>query len=1155
MIDLSAAAKLLNFGARIGEGPRADDQLKGAVAMHNILCQQGVAYLADEVGMGKTYVALGALALFRHFNPQFRVLFIAPRENIQSKWMKELRNFVAHNIRYPDLRVKAIDGRPARPLVACGNLLELVEEVTVDPNRDFFLRLTSFSLALAGRDSVDAESGRKVRERLRGSLPWLPDQIFDLRNKQTFKDNVARAICCAIPRFDLVVIDEAHNLKHGWSEDGAARNRVLSLVLGRAGGADEKLFRNFGPRAKRVLFLSATPIDETYRHLWNQLDLVGRSKKFSALRSNDADEDAKKESARSFLVRRVTSISIDGQEHTKNMYRREWRSGGVLEHDQPIRTIDPKQRLVVALVQKKVSELLQSTRFGASFQIGMLASFESFLETTRVKRSEDEVANFDDADQTEDPDERAGIDVSDVNSLARSYRMRFNEELPHPKMDALVTSLARSWERGEKSLVFVRRVASVTELKRKLDDCYDNWLLARLRNELPECVHGRLTTAVEKYRAEKLEARATKADSAMPRPSDDEDAGGRDTFFAWFFRGKGPGEFISGANVQQRFIQRGTTYSTFFEDNYVADLLGCGPEDVEVRLAEALGTDSAALRQDLRKRSQRFLSRAKRPARGDRFEAVQAAAVEVLKDHSGPLQARARIVWRERFESSLRASHANEAPDIGDWLGLRTFFTELRQRPELRARIWPSPTTTDERSAFRERELRAQLLASTARLGHAFIDLYVMTIRRIGSLDLRAQDETHDEGTDTALAQIHDYLELLEKQRSEPLSNRGWRAFDELAEVAEHFELVIDVNAPEARTQRLAEATTEFGRLLRQQQPVGGMSGQVNQTLVRQFRMPGYPLVLVTTDLLQEGEDLHTFCSAVHHYGVSWTPSSMEQRIGRIDRVRSQTERRLSVLDRPARGEEMLQVYFPHLDDTVEVLQVQRVLERMNVFLRLMHEGLTTAGVEDKKIDVAKELVRGRRAIMQISTQLKTAFPVAPAQLEGPLKELASCAEDARAVEARFVALSRSPMPGVDVSWEADAPRGSLFGTVQLATRQQPFALRLQSLGERLLVRCVSPVGRVGPDQTHAEILASIAKRRVRIGATATTEQEHTYDLTVEEDVLLADAPASDPVRVAMLLRRVAEEADALEQRHLPGQDEALAAFRAQLEEEARRDR
>lgn len=83
MIDIATASQLLNFGARIGSGPRAEEQLEGAVAMHNILEKNRVAYLADEVGMGKTYVALGALALFRHFQPDFRVLIIAPRVNIQ----------------------------------------------------------------------------------------------------------------------------------------------------------------------------------------------------------------------------------------------------------------------------------------------------------------------------------------------------------------------------------------------------------------------------------------------------------------------------------------------------------------------------------------------------------------------------------------------------------------------------------------------------------------------------------------------------------------------------------------------------------------------------------------------------------------------------------------------------------------------------------------------------------------------------------------------------------------------------------------------------------------------------------------------------------------------------------------------------------------
>ena len=78
----------------------------------------------------------------------------------------------------------------------------------------------------------------------------------------------------------------------------------------------------------------------------------------------------------------MTAIRTGDGELTKNQYRREWRGGGVAQHDDPITITDERQRLIVALVQKKVSELLGSERFNASFQIGMLASFESFLETT-----------------------------------------------------------------------------------------------------------------------------------------------------------------------------------------------------------------------------------------------------------------------------------------------------------------------------------------------------------------------------------------------------------------------------------------------------------------------------------------------------------------------------------------------------------------------------------------------------------------------------------------------------------------------------------------------------------------------------------------------------------------------------------------------------
>jgi len=1158
VIDVKTAGKLLDFGARIGQGQRADEQLEGAVAIHNILATRGVAYLADEVGMGKTYVALGALALFRHYQPDFRVLVIAPRRNIQNKWMKELRNFVAYNVRFPDMRVKALDGRPVRPLVACGNMLEFVHEASLDPNRDFFLRLTSFSLPVTGKATVDPDGARRLRDGLRKDLPWMAEEVFDLRSKQVFKDNVAKAVCCALPRFDLVIVDEGHNLKHGFSVSASARNRVLGLAMGRSSGdVDVDLFPGYGSRAARVLFLSATPVEETYKHLWNQLDVFGVGRPFETLKKPECDEDAKKLIAREFLIRRVTSIRSGDTDHTKNLYRREWRRGGVEVHDEPITITDPKQRLVVALVQKKVSEILGHERFNSSFQIGMLASFESFLETTRTKTVDGDTANFDDIEQTDDDLEREGLDVHDINRLSRSYRNRFGSEMPHPKMDAVVASLADAWRKGRKALIFVRRVASVKELKQKLDELYDAWLFARLERELPETVQPRLARIIREYKVQKLKAlseRSSRETGEVPDAEDEADSGGKDSFFAWFFRGEGPPGTISGANIQQRFIQRGTTYSTFFLDNYVAAILACVPGDVSGRLQDVLGVSEAEMRAGLRKRARRFLSRAKKPPRADQYEAVQAAAIEWLKEHESSYREEARIVWHQRFEFAIHKDHASEAPEIGTWLELETFFTALRARPALRERLWPEPRSRDGVEAFRERELRGQLLASAARLGHSLIDLYVMTIRRLESLELRAQ-ESAEENVDLEVRRIADYLDLLEYGLSTPLATRDWQAFDELADIADNFDLILDVNDPDARTRPVPETVRAFGQLLRKQQPTGGMSGQVNETLVRQFRMPGYPLVLVTTDLLQEGEDLHTFCSSVQHYGIAWTPSSMEQRIGRIDRVRSQTERRLIAVEgRGWHQDELLQVYFPHLEDTVEIFQVRRVLERMNVFLRLMHEGLTTQAGDGGVVNIGSEVAKGTRMVPQIRDRLQTAFPIRAENLVSARRDLAVTPEAAISLEARFKRIPQTALPGLEIDWEPPAEALILLGTARIGNRVQPFSLQLKSVGERPAVRCISPVGIVGPEDDQDSIIESSGASSIRIGAIGVVD-ECTYDLTVEGDILLSGAEETDRARLAMLIDRIVHQADALEKHHLPGQDEKLPTFRTELLLEASRAR
>jgi len=1130
MISIATAGELLDFAGG-GEGApsristaQADAQLQGAVAIHNILEQHRVAYLADEVGMGKTYVALGTFALFRHFNPAFRLLVIAPKENIQQKWTKELRNFVRNNVRFADRRVKAIHHAPARPAVLCDNLLALVRETTLDPDRDFFARLSSFSFGL----SDDTSAWRKKRDDLLRTLPWLDENLFDLRSKEVFKENFARAVCCALPVFDLVIIDEAHNLKGGLASK-AWRNRLLALAMGLEpdGISTPRQFRHYAPRARRVLMLSATPLEDDYRHVWNQLAVFGLEAAGAGLEQQGLKEEEKKEILSRLLIRRVNEVQVAGKRLTKNLYRREWRSGGVEMHDDPLTTPDERQQLVVALVQKKVSELLESERFNNSFQIGMLASFESFLQTAKVRAEED--ATFDDAEQTEDLDERHGIDVDAVNRLAGSYRKRFDgQELPHPKMDALVRTLRAAFTTGDKALVFVRRVASVKELRQKLETEYDDWLMEKLRREVRPDLLPKLEAVFERYRQERW-TRATPVadsvdpagdaeldDSTEPAHPDTDDHGGNETFFAWFFRGEGPAGALSGAQLASRLNTPRYALSSFFLDNWVASLLAVEPGHVFGALRDAVGVPEAELRADLERIAGSVVPVRTRNRHRELFLAFQFAALSILARKSNTVGEHAAIALHQLFDVR---DVARRRLFLGDWLETTTFFTELRKRRVLRDDLWPNEPRDEFAATFRRRELRRELLSSMCRLGHSLIDLWTLYVNQVGRLDARALERSEHDGP--ALSSL--FLDLLERQRNEP----GLTTWRELREAAEHFDLIVDVNMPSLWERKLAEIPTETGKALREQQPVGGMFGGVNLTVVRQFRMPGYPLILITTDLLQEGEDLHLFCSRVYHYGISWMPSSMEQRIGRIDRVRSHTERRLMQADVPPEGNELLQVFYPYLRETVEVFQVERVFERLNRFMRLMHERFGECDDDrDRKIDIRFEAQGGHRDIAPVTEPLKSAFPVRPELVRGPKLSLAVDPSSEKEILQRFQRL-KELATHLPIEWQPKEAPNALIGTLS-GQRRQSFTLLLHSIAGGLTVRCVSPVGHVDPRVDTERIAQGARPLRVRVGAVYDPRFKR-YDLSAEGDVLLGHA-SSDLARVRWLVETVAGAGDRLEE-------------------------
>ena len=81
----------------------------------------------------------------------------------------------------------------------------------------------------------------------------------------------------------------------------------------------------------------------------------------------------------------------------------------------------------------------------------------------------------------------------------------------------------------------------------------------------------------------------------------------------------------------------------------------------------------------------------------------------------------------------------------------------------------------------------------------------------------RAPQERSEERAEALIA---DYLDLLESQSQQP----GFHAYRELAEIGQHYDLIVAVNFPEVFQKSLSELSRLFGRALAKQNPVGGQS-------------------------------------------------------------------------------------------------------------------------------------------------------------------------------------------------------------------------------------------------------------------------------------------------------------------------------------------
>jgi len=108
----------------------------------------------------------------------------------------------------------------------------------------------------------------------------------------------------------------------------------------------------------------------------------------------------------------------------------------------------------------------------------------------------------------------------------------------------------------------------------------------------------------------------------------------------------------------------------------------------------------------------------------------------------------------------------------------------------------------------------------------------------------------------------------------------------------------------------------------------GDTRQDTRQKLMLTFNSPFFPEILVCSNVLAEGVDLHRYCRYVIHHDLDWNPSVLEQRTGRLDRIGAKVER----CGQP------IEVYLPYVAETQDEKMYRVVVDRERWFNVVMGE-------------------------------------------------------------------------------------------------------------------------------------------------------------------------------------------------------------------------
>ena len=896
-LTASAVRSYVNFdgGTTIDLDGSAQAQLQsqGVSAVWQLLNTKGYAYLADEVGMGKTRQAMGIIATQFLSDPKSHVVIVCPGKTLQAQWSREWDTFIRTCYKALDNRlVSIVDGKPLHTPQLHERLSDFAKALLLNEGRIHLLRYSSFSRPIwfapnpgdtpasvmtqyvtslheIGISEADSDEFKLVNQTVNGDKDWRETLTARLNEAYARRIGTLLKNRC----IDLVTLDEAQYLRHVDNR----QNTNLAHV-----------FRGNVPK---WLFLSATPLHsgpadikslDTY--LCKQPQGHNKSKACSICTFSDACTQAAHRMRENspdrldvvtllaeFMVRRPRSFKDGNSQprlHDKVGYRRYRRVAASA-------SADPFLALTMAAVQRQLVVALngQSNRF----RQGECSSFESLAASVNRMRNDRDgnpqvVPEIDKQEHVgkKPPEKTPDRDI--IDRLNRSFfetmfpgvnrgetpDPKYN--LPHAKLTQVCDTLKkRNLCCGSlhKTLVFVRRLDTVNEMVLLL--------MSRFQSEVDERIdvwHDFL---------------------AQPPP---------------------------GITLREAVWHQGGFWGSRVQDDDTT------PEN-EVELNEDEAAD-----QDLSRR------------------ATSLAYFEAIKRKSGKQSEHGMLV---SFQSRLLTAPPKQVPFAGFLLHPPEAFSgaeeaklwdaaqrhweqllglligETRDTATL-PYAWLFEQTLIGEAAWKLATLKRCLLQSL-RQSDFLVDLYILN---------RFVSDTPDLQVDTSLASKLLWLltqaegDLLPKPLLDFLGN--WKV--RMRRWLDHFDLIVDKCLRKDGARNWEDIYQKVDATFARMSPVLGRSGMLaNKNAVDQFNFPTHPNILVCTDVLKEGVDMHLFCDEIIHYGVAWTSGDLEQRIGRIDRFGSQISRRIGAYtESELAGMPRLNVEFPFLEGTLDRYQVERVM-------------------------------------------------------------------------------------------------------------------------------------------------------------------------------------------------------------------------------------